>query len=102
MPRIRRTRLDIDLEPALTQRLGHHLDVCRAITTEEAIVRAIDVETDAGVAVGHRAVEQVDDREVRIVHQPEPERVGVEEEIDRRERHRNASRSAMERARARA
>ena len=100
--RIGRAGLDIDLEAALPNRLGDPPDVIWLVATEKAVLRTVDVEPDARVAIGHRAIEQVHDREVRVVHQPEAERVRVDEEVDRGERHRNASRSAMERARARA
>ena len=103
MLRIRRAGLDIDVEAALANRLRDELDVRRTVAAKKAVVRTIDVESNPDVAIRDRAIKQIDDPEVRIVHQPEAKRIGVNKEVDRGECHQDPSvSSAMESSKARA
>ena len=103
MLRIGRAGLDIDVEAALADRLRDELDVRRAVAAKKAIVRTIDVESNPDVAIRDRAIKQIDNPEVRVVHQSEAKRIGVNKEVDRGKCHQDPSvSSAMESSKARA
>ena len=100
---IGRAGLDIDVEAALADRLRDELDVRRTVAAKKAIVRTIDVESNPDVAIRDRAIKQIDNPEVRVVHQSEAKRIGVNKEVDRGKCHQDPSvSSAMESSKARA